>query len=405
MRTGLLLLMLMAGSALAIDVRTFLAPGVLSRAHDDFAGDCDRCHLAFSGVPDAKCLACHEVLATRLAEDRGFHAQVQAKPCMECHPDHRGLNARLTTDEALASFNHALTGFPIEGSHKALGCDKCHTAPLGQMADACAECHDDPHSSARGPDCGACHDDTGWLHDLKTLEAHVTAMDGGHRGLTCEDCHLHGEHLRAKVPCARCHDRAHGGTASPCEDCHQVQGFKPASFDHGPCTCAFPGKHQTVECLACHEGFRFTDTPTLCSGCHEDDRPHQPLGECARCHDALSWKENRFDHDKSKFPLRGSHLAVSCVQCHAGMGQGQLSQVQFRGVPTACAGCHAEAGMNAHGDFGACERCHRPDPPGGGGFSSSSFDHASIGFPLTGRHADTPCQTCHAEKVKGYMPL
>jgi hypothetical protein len=401
-RFGLLLL-LFVSAAFAVDVRTFLAPGVVSKVHDEFAGDCDQCHLAFTGVPDAKCLACHEVLATRIADDRGFHASVASNKaadsaCMSCHPDHRGFDARITTDEALASFNHALTGFTIDGAHKALGCERCHTAPVGQMADTCGECHDDPHGSARGPDCGACHDDTAWLHDLKTLEAHATPMDGGHQGLGCEDCHLHGDHLRQDVGCEECHVRGHDGTTAPCENCHQVTGWKPASFDHGPCTCAFPGKHQTVECLACHEGFDFTDTPTLCAGCHEKDRPHEPLGECARCHDAMSWKDNRFDHDRSKFPLRGNHLAVSCTQCHPGPTPEKIGQL--RGVPTQCAGCHAEAGMVAHGDFGACERCHSPQ-----GFSPSSFDHATVGFPLTGRHSETPCQTCHAQKVQGYRPL
>lgn len=399
-RVGLLLLFFVS-AAFAIDVRTFLAPGVLSKSHDSFAGDCDQCHLAFTGVPDAKCLDCHEAIAGRISEERGYHASVADKACASCHPDHKGFDARIVTEEALASFNHALTGFTIEGAHKPLGCERCHTAPVGKMADSCVECHEDPHGSARGPDCGACHDDFGWQHGIKTLADHTTPTTGGHEGLTCDDCHLHGEHLREKVPCAECHDRAHDGTTAPCAQCHEVSGFKPASFDHGPCTCAFPGKHQTVGCLDCHEDFDFSDTPTLCSGCHEDDRKHEPLGECSRCHDAMSWKDNRFDHDRSKLPLRGSHLSVSCVQCHKsppGTPEGTLGA--FRGLPTACAGCHAEAGMTAHGDFGACERCHNP-----AGFSPSSFDHGSVGFPLTGRHSDAPCQTCHKDKVQGYEPL
>jgi hypothetical protein len=171
-----------------------------------------------------------------------------------------------------------------------------------------------------------------------------------------------------------------------------VSGFVPAEFDHGPCTCAFPGKHQTVGCLECHVDFGFTDTPILCGGCHEDDRKHEPLGECARCHNATSWSDSQFDHDKTKFPLRGQHLAVSCTQCHTTAGV-------FRGAPKDCAACHAEDGEQAHGDFGPCEKCHVTD-----GFAESTFDHASVGFPLTGRHAETPCQDCHTEKVRGYEP-
>jgi hypothetical protein len=63
------------------------------------------------------------------------------------------------------------------------------------------------------------------------------------------------------------------------------------------------------------------------------------------------------------------------------------------------AGCHAEVGQKAHGDFGACETCHAPAR-----FSPSSFDHASTGFPLLGRHATLPCQDCHAGKTTAFPP-
>ena len=29
-------------------------------------------------------------------------------------------------------------------------------------------------------------------------------------------------------------------------------------------------------------------TPTLCSGCHQTQRKHEPLGECSLCHSARS---------------------------------------------------------------------------------------------------------------------
>lgn len=388
-RPALLLLLGALAVLAAADWRAMLSPGVLGRAHDPFAGDCDRCHLPFAGVPDGKCLDCHEGLAARIAAGEGWHAG-QPGACISCHPDHRGLDASLTTPEAMATFDHAGTGFALGGRHGALACEDCHTAPIGQMPTTCGTCHEDPHGSALGPDCVACHGDAGWRVGLKALADHATAMDGGHAGKTCEDCHTHGRALEPSVPCATCHLEAHGGTAASCAQCHEVSGFTPARFDHGPCTCAFPGKHQTVGCLACHADFDFTDTPTLCSGCHAKDRPHDDLGECSRCHSALSWTDDRFDHDSSKFPLRGAHLSVSCQQCHTTAGQ-------FRGAPTACAGCHAEAGEAAHGDFGACEACHAVEA-----FAPSTFHHAPVGFALTGRHAALPCRECHDQKVKGY---
>jgi hypothetical protein len=392
MRIGLVGLIAGSGVAVAADWTTFLSPGALTTAHAEFSGDCDQCHLVFSGVPDAKCLRCHAPIATRIAELRGFHGDPRHRTgsCMSCHPDHRGGGFVGTTDEAMAAFDHALTGFVIAGAHSPLACSECHDGPLDQVGPGCGDCHDDPHDSARGPRCGPCHSDVAWDQQLKSLEDHVTPMDGGHTGIDCDRCHIHGVNLDPIVPCASCHTLAHGGTSSDCAQCHEVAGFTPASFDHGPCTCAFPGKHQTVECLACHAEFDFTDTPTLCAGCHLGDLKHEPLGECARCHNATSWSDSQFDHDRSKFPLRDRHLAVSCTQCHSTAGV-------FRGAPTDCASCHAEDGTAAHGEFGACEPCHTT-----AGFSPSPFDHASVGFPLTGRHAEAPCQDCHAERVQGY---
>ena len=371
--------------------RTMLSPGHLVAGHADIAGQCDKCHAVLQGIPDERCLSCHDDLEMVLpGQSPGFHATVVDQDCIACHVDHTGPKGTSTRPESLASFDHATTGFRLGGRHRRLDCEDCHEGPVADMAPTCGGCHDDPHVSALGPDCAACHVDLGFDAQLKTLAAHRIDTTGRHDGLGCEDCHLHGEHPDIHTVCADCHDQEHGGTQSDCSSCHQVSGFKPASFDHGPCGCAFPGKHQTAPCLACHEGFTFTDTPGLCSGCHVDERPHEPLGECSRCHTAISWSEGRFDHDTAAFALTGSHLGVSCDQCHAD---------GFRGVPRECAGCHGPAGMEAHGDFGACESCHQPT-----GFVPALFDHADVSFPLVGRHATLPCQECHAQQVEGYRP-
>jgi hypothetical protein len=389
---ALALVVAVAASSVGADVRSLLSPGVLSKGHDEFAGNCDACHLVFDGVPDAKCLKCHEAVAGRISSQTGYHAQHTDERCTTCHPDHRGYDFRGTTDEALAAFDHAQTGFALKGGHATQTCAECHeVTSLDKLGEGCASCHADPHSSALGRDCGICHSDAGWTAQLKTLADHHTPTDGGHAGKRCEDCHSLGEHLDPIVACSQCHAEAHDGTTSDCAQCHQVSGFKPAEFDHGPCTCAFPGKHQTVGCLECHPAYDFSDTPSNCGACHQDDRRHDDLGECARCHTATSWKDGEFDHDRqSKFKIQGAHLSVSCTQCHT-------TPAVFKGAPLACAGCHQQRGDAAHGDFGACERCHVVEA-----FAPSTFDHATTGFPLAGKHIDADCQACHAEKVKGY---
>lgn len=372
--------------------QALLSPGPVHEAHADLAADCDQCHLVFDGVPDGKCLACHEELATRAREGRGWHATVATAPCIDCHTDHVGAAGPITEAEALEAFDHEATGFSIAGAHARVECGACHGGPLAELNAVCIECHaeEDPHGSALGPDCDACHVAAGWALDLPTREAHAVDLHGGHAALGCEDCHATGAHLEPTVPCADCHREAHGGTTSPCEDCHTVEAWAPAGFNHGPCTCTFAGVHQTAACLDCHPGFTFTDTPVRCSGCHQDALTHEPLGECSRCHEATTWRENTFDHDRAAFPVAGQHLEVDCAGCHAMDGT-------FRGAPTACEGCHAEAGEVAHGGFGPCVDCHDVD---GDGFRPATFDHAArAGFPLDGRHADLSCPACHAALV------
>lgn len=373
--------MLVAGSW-----RTMMAPGPVHRTHDDFAADCDSCHLVFDGIPDEKCLECHTDLKERIDAGKGWHAEVSGRPCIDCHTDHHGLDASLTEIEAMQAFDHAATGFALEGAHAKPSCDDCHTGPIGEMAQGCAQCHEDAHSSALGPACGSCHAPEAWTF-VKTRQDHQIAMDGGHTDPGCEDCHTHGEHLEDEVACAECHEEAHGGTTSGCERCHQVSGWTPAEFDHGGCTCAFPGKHQTAACLDCHTDFDWVNTPTNCAGCHRKDLPHDDIGACSRCHTALSWTDNLFDHNKGTgFPIEGAHEEVSCAQCHTESGV-------FGGLQTACKSCHEERGEIAHGDFGPCETCHATTDEDG--FEGSSFEHASTGFVLTGRHIDLGCRDCH----------
>ncbi len=385
-----LLLLLFSGAALAGSWQVMMSPGPLGAAHTATEANCDACHLPFAGIPDEKCLSCHEDVAQRIASAEGFHASVGAQPCVECHTDHAGPEAPLTRAASSKGFDHGSTGFPLDGTHGVVECQRCHTGNLADMDVSCGSCHDeDPHGSALGTACESCHaPSNGWNERVKTLAAHAVGMEGGHQGLGCADCHVHGDHLDKGTSCIDCHDEAHDGTKTPCGSCHEVSGWKPAGFDHGPCTCSFAGKHQTAACLDCHPGFDFSDTPTSCSGCHVKERKHENLGECSGCHTSTSWTIDRFDHNKkAAFKLAGAHLQVDCAGCHTVAGS-------FRGAPTACEGCHAEQGTAAHGEFGACATCHTTD-----GFAPSTFDHASTGFELVGGHGALGCPACHAAKV------
>jgi len=393
-----LLLLAVPSLALAKPWRAVLSPGEVSSKHQAVEADCEKCHLAYKGVPNEKCLACHVGIDARSRAGEGFHFTVASQPCISCHGDHTGRDGALTKTAALKAFDHAKTLFPLAGPHAAVAqqCNKCHAKPLEALSPACGNCHEDTHKGSLGTRCQSCHAVSApdWKAGLKTRAEHKTGLEGGHAKLGCNDCHKNGQHLKEAVACKGCHDTAHGGTKSNCAVCHQIEGWKPAKFEHSECACKFPGKHITFSCEGCHPKWKFTDTPTLCSGCHLKDLKHERNGECSLCHSALSWKRRDvFDHNKrSKFALTGEHLEVDCSRCHKVAGQ-------WKGAPKDCKSCHASEGMTAHGDFGDCAKCHDTS-----GFSKSTFDHATTGFPLTGKHGKANCQSCHAEKVKGYRP-
>src|SRR5947207_15533761 len=81
--------------------------------------------------------------------------------------------------------------------------------------------------------------------------------------------------------------------------------------------------------------------------------PHGPaIGSCQNCHTYTSWKPIRsmpeFNHDQTRYPLKGMHREVGCTKCHASM--------VFKNVSTHCSDCHADIHTR---QFGAnCENCH-----------------------------------------------
>lgn len=107
---------------------------------------------------------------------------------------------------------------------------------------------------------------------------------------------------------------------------------------------------------------------------------------CENCHTFTSWKPIRnipeFDHDKTKFPLRGLHTNLSCRQCH--------SSLVFSNAGTKCADCHADIHRR---QFGAnCESCHTVK---GWQISMKSINQHTNRFPLMGAHRTLDCESCH----------
>jgi hypothetical protein len=96
----------------------------------------------------------------------------------------------------------------------------------------------------------------------------------------------------------------------------------------------------------------------------------------------------KFDHNRSRFPLTGSHARAECKKCH--------ETVAFRNAPRDCNGCHEKEDVHK-GRFGIkCEVCHYT-----GTWKSWDFDHDKTKFRLEGGHKKVDCYGCHKDPVKG----
>jgi hypothetical protein len=126
--------------------------------------------------------------------------------------------------------------------------------------------------------------------------------------------------------------------------------------------------------------------------------PHGPLTiPCENCHTNTSWTPIRaipeFNHDSTRYPLRGMHEKVSCTGCHI--------KPVFTDVGKQCANCHADI---HRAQFGSnCAQCHTVL---GWQVSVQSIQQHFNRFPLLGAHAVVECQECHKNAAVGnYLGL
>jgi hypothetical protein len=457
-------LALACGVALAQPVESVLSPGPVIEGHAKVEHECRNCHVPFNrGAQNGLCLACHKNVAMDVHAHTGLHGRMQPQPCRACHTDHRGRSARIASFEP-RTFDHGQTDFPLRGAHAStrIECSSCHAAGRkfreapgqcvdchakqdvhkGRLGRKCADCHgetdwkqarfdhsrtrfplsgrhaplkcaschkndrfqetptacvachrkDDKHKARFGEKCETCHVDREWSalrfnHDIDTRYA----LKGRHRALKCESCHV-GSLYRDKLQpdCIACHrkDDKHRGTLGAfCGDCHNERGWKETRFDHAKTRFPLRGKHAAVTCVSCHKSAVFKDAPGTCIGCHRKDDKHKgALGEaCASCHTERNWKETRFDHAKTAFPLLGGHARAKCESCHR--------DPDYKRTPKDCYGCHRKDDAHEGQEGTRCESCHDAAT-----WKKARFDHGRTRFPLLGRHLLVNCSSCHASK-------
>jgi len=356
----------------------------LAGKHADLA--CAGCHYGSKDLAALKdtpqeCVGCH------LEDDA--HAGRLGTDCAACHS---------SENWSVAAFDHMLTGFPLVAKHGELECSDCHQPhDWADVSAACIDCHakDDVHQGRLGTDCVACHNAFDWTQVLAEDFDHSLTrypLTGKHASIpTCESCHAGGQLAGTPTQCVACHrqDDAHNGNFGlDCAACHATSGWQDATFDHNRTSFKLSGAHAGVACESCHRGGVTAGTSSACVDCHLSDDAHNGRygKDCAACHSPTRWQDANFDHATTGFKLTGAHGSLACTSCH-------LNGV-YQGTARDCAGCHLQDDAHA-GNFGTqCASCHDTSS-----WAHANFDHSQTGFPLTGRHMNVPCSSCHKNGV------
>ena len=264
-------------------------------------------------------------------------------------------------------------------AHAAFGANAIEKLMMpGELSDAhaklvenCGNCHKSLERKAQSSLCISCH---------KEIREDVEKKTGFH-GLNA---------IVGKSECAACHTEHKGRETS-------IVRLEKILFNHDETDFQLEGRHKIVACESCHvRGKKFSDAAHSCFACHEKDQPHlDRLGnKCETCHSVVSWKElAAFDHNATKFPLRGAHEKVACVGCHVGE--------IYKGVSAACNDCHAIQDVHG-GKFGsACQDCHSVEK-----WKGARFDHSKqTRFALSGAHAKAQCSDCHGANTKDKVSM
>ncbi len=347
---------------------------------------CNECHVKdgkqifkFPSVDKKFCNDCHS------NPHRGqFHDKFAEQACTTCHTTKK-------FTERLA-FDHNQTAHPLRGAHERLKCSECHT-PTNERFSAssksvkhkflfpnlqgksCVACHTDYHRGQLGSDCLSCHQESGWKPvKFDHGKQSQFPLKGEHLKVKCSECHRPIE--RTTVPyknknrpvvrfkpmpmnCVDCHKDNHNGKlGNRCQECHSERGWKLTADFHKNFTLS--GVHYTLSCVECHKDNRkLAGMSENCMLCHQKDDIHngtQP--NCGECHKQQFWENADFKHSMSRFPLRGAHRTLDCVECH--------NRGIYQGTPSDCVSCHLQDALAVaspnHSGFTQlmdCTSCHR----------------------------------------------
>lgn len=227
----------------------------------------------------------------------------------------------------------------------------------------------------------------------------------------CLDCHKEiatrisaqkGYHASAGVrtkDCIKCHSDHHGRN-------FQMVHFDTDEFEHNETGYNLHGRHAELSCRNCHNPEFITDSriksksstylglDQKCLSCHGDYHQGTLSSDCSSCHDFKIFRPaSKFEHQKTRFKLRGKHADADCIKCHKVALHNGIEMQEFAGIRFEnCTSCHKDVHDKKFGQN--CSQCHSEDS-----FLKikqlNNFNHSLTNYPLAGKHQFVACARCH----------
>ena len=252
------------------------------------------------------------------------------------------------TQPITVPFDHLSTGFELDGVHRDLPCESCHLNAIFKGT---------PRN------CGICHITGSTYNATPKTATHIQSTNN------CVACHdttsfrpdVHFNHAEVMGSCVSCHNGtiaqgegpSHPATSQLCDSCHTVLSWNPPkTVDHTQIPLSVAGF-----CIICHNGKQAAGKPAN----------HIATSlECGDCHLTTNWLGANFDH---------TGIISGCVSCHNGI---KAVGKQGSHMPTT----------------NVCENCHTT----GIGTKTPSWTPAV--FDHTQMSSMNTCLPCHNGSVK-----
>ncbi len=264
--------------------------------------DCEDCHSDGFDNTSSECVSCHRFDYDNTS-DPDHAASGISTMCEDCH--------NIVEWEG-ATVDH--TFFALRDGHGGLDCEDCHSDGFDNTSSECVSCHRSDYDNTSDPNhaesgfpttCQDCHNIVDW--EDANFDHDSFPLRGGHGGLDCEDCHSDGFD-NTSTECVSCHRSDYDNTNDPdhraagfptsCEDCHNINDWEDADFNHDG--MYFPidsGNHR--------------DEWDTCADCHVVPSDFSVF-ECINCHEH-SRSETDDDHDDVSGYVYESR---ACLECH-----------------------------------------------------------------------------------------